>query len=1287
MLAALGAELAKNEGRVWALGNVPFLSRKAVGTLLCDTGAGVTCVSRSFLERAGLLGDVRAHEGGRRPLLRLGDGTTVDSVGVVDLGISIQVMLDVSEEGAAAPLYVHWDRRIQLLGVWVMAFTAVAPRDLYISYADWGFGRGGTTGPLGDLAQMVLHGARVAATPRAPREGDDVTYVVRQSGDAIGDVPTLAAVAPADGGVVETHPEEMNDDELRAAIAARIAPARRDSAFARLLVEKLVERRKVFARMDVSETTVVVDMTLVGTPKPVSFRVPIRRGAQSGAAEDGLHKWVASGVAEHVPWDTPAYGFVIVVPKPGGKWRVTVNPSETNRVTERVDIDGGFMPDNMIREAQRAGRGCRFAAALDFAEAFTGLKLGPRARELSVFTTPIGKLRWLQGYFGWHGFPAEFQRAMMERVVLPSLDDVPMATILAWIDDVLLGGDDELVFMEVLLHVIDRALQVGWRLSLSKCKFLYDDYDWCGVEVDVVNGNYRVSRERVKSLMDTPIPDTREALLSVCGVLRYYYWGVADHMAMRERLAKLLELDTPRVVLKDVWTSEHTAAMRAAMQAVVDSDWIMCYDPSRPVYVTCDAAGNLGYGVSVFQIESGSGRLRPIGYYSSGWLVSQRSQLKWPPQVKECYAKRQAVCLIMPRDFPHAYVILLNDNKNLSEDTVSKDPRVVRWRHDIDCSGVREQWWIPGDENSIADYASRSVRPVEAEMNAEDAFEMYLYAMAGGPLEKEEGAGGGAALTGDTRVPGHLVMAPLAAEIATAQAEASLAERETWTGGHYSTAVLGGVTLYLYRDRLIVPRGAVTLKERLMRMVHDGGMHYTGAERTAWALARQARVYWGNIAEDVRHYVSSCFKCAAAKAPHVKANAGELNPTLAPHVHHTWYVDLKGPMPYETGYIMIVVEAISRYVRLRYLPSATAKEVTEELMEVIVSFGTRPVVLRSDGGQPFDSVAYREFCKGEGITPVLGAPHHSQGQGAVETKIREIAAAIIATLGAKAEREWFKGPWLSILEGIINSTVVMHMECSPYGVLHGREPRTRAAALADWSAGTFGVETLGISGATLDDINEIVAQYHAVVRAVQERVILGSSVQQALTKKLWDAGRVTRRYTVGEYVLVHVNPLNRMRSWYTGPFVVTRVTPDGNFVYGAAFVDPDQVETGPYHVTRLRLIDMSRATVAEVAAHQLEAGSAFVVAVLGHRVLDNGAYEFEIEWLGTERASSWVPSTNVRLVTKVMEYCRTHGLKAPGTEYTPNDVNGRGRGGRRGGVGRGRSAVRGGTARGGRYPL
>ena len=126
----------------------------------------------------------------------------------------------------------------------------------------------------------------------------------------------------------------------------------------------------------------------------------------------------------------------------------------------------------------------------------------------------------------------------------------------------------------------------------------------------------------------------------------------------------------------------------------------------------------------------------------------------------------------------------------------------------------------------------------------------------------------------------------------------------------------------------------------------------------------------------------------------------------------------------------------------------------------------------------------------------LNKEEGADGEAALNGDTRADAGSSNGPVGGRDRfgRRLSEGPWLSILEGIINSTVVMHMECSPYGVLHGREPRTRAAALADWSAGTFGVETPGISGATLDDINQIVAQYHAVVRAVQKRVILGSSV-------------------------------------------------------------------------------------------------------------------------------------------------------------------------------------------------
>ena len=82
--------------------------------------------------------------------------------------------------------------------------------------------------------------------------------------------------------------------------------------------------------------------------------------------------------------------------------------------------------------------------------------------------------------------------------------------------------------------------------------------------------------------------------------------------------------------------------------------------------------------------------------------------------------------------------------------------------------------------------------------------------------------------------------------------------------------------------------------------------------------------------------------------------------------------------------------------------------------------------------------------------------------------------------------------------------------------------------------------------------NEIVAAHHAVVAAVQERVLLGTSVHQALTKRRWDAARQPVRFRVDEYVIVLMVAPNRLLPWYVGPFKVTRVSEDGNFVNGVA---------------------------------------------------------------------------------------------------------------------------------------
>ena len=452
----------------------------------------------------------------------------------------------------------------------------------------------------------------------------------------------------------------------------------------------------------------------------------------------------------------------------------------------------------------------------------------------------------------------------------------------------------------------------------------------------------------------------------------------------------------------------------------------------------------------------------------------------------------------------------------------------------------------------------------------------------------------------------------------------------------------------MHRNRLIVPEGNEAIKQALLKLAHDDLHHLTGYERPLIALHTQARVYWFNMADDVRAYVKSCYRCEFGKAAsHSPSQTGHLNPTLAPHVHHTVYVDIKGIMPHDTGYLLAAVEAITRTIRLRYLPKANAKEVIEELREVFASFGTTPIVLRTDGGQPFDSAAYKAYCREEGITPVVGIPHHSQGQGLVENRFKLIAGAIIATLGHKAPREWFKGQLLADLERHINNTYVSSIGSTPFEAMHGFRARTRL------SASTGATDLLsGFPAATSEDLDNIIAAHHSAVAAAQGKALLASSLAQALTKREYDAAHAPGDFKAGQWYLLHCAPSNRLLPHFTGPYQVTSVSDDNNFVRGHHFLSPG-AEEGPHHVSRCLHFDKSRAPNEHLANYQLEAGSFTVEAVQDHRVLADGSQEFLIRWLGYE-LPTWATSSGLAKVIKVQDYCRERGIPMPGKEPKPD---------------------------------
>jgi hypothetical protein len=112
-------------------------------------------------------------------------------------------------------------------------------------------------------------------------------------------------------------------------------------------------------------------------------------------------------------------------------------------------------------------------------------------------------------------------------------------------------------------------------------------------------------------------------------------------------------------------------------------------------------------------------------------------------------------------------------------------------------------------------------------------------------------------------------------KIVAAQETATPEERATWSGKDYSSATLGGRTIALCRNRLIVPRDADAIKTTILRLAHNATARFTGAERTLVQLQTQARVFWTGM-QCMKMCSATLTRASAALMP--RWRVGELTP-------------------------------------------------------------------------------------------------------------------------------------------------------------------------------------------------------------------------------------------------------------------------------------------------------------------------------------------------------------------------------------------------------------------------
>lgn len=197
---------------------------------------------------------------------------------------------------------------------------------------------------------------------------------------------------------------------------------------------------------------------------------------------------------------------------------------------------------------------------------------------------------------------------------------------------------------------------------------------------------------------------------------------------------------------------------------------------------------------------------------------------------------------------------------------------------------------------------------------------------------------------------------------------------------------------YELRDRLVYRKDRYkkllfyvpcSMEANVIRTCHDD-LGHLGINKT---VDKIVKAYWfPRMRDKVRDYIGNCLKCIELSPPSGRAE-GYLHGIPKGNLPFaTIHVDHLGPLE-KTGkgyrYVLVIIDAFTRFIRLYPCKSTTTEESVKHLHEYFRAYN-KPKRLISDRGTCFTSDAFKEYLKSETIEHVLVAVNTPRAKGEVE---------------------------------------------------------------------------------------------------------------------------------------------------------------------------------------------------------------------------------------------------------------------------------------------------------------
>ncbi|XP_003739296.1 uncharacterized protein K02A2.6-like [Galendromus occidentalis] len=687
------------------------------------------------------------------------------------------------------------------------------------------------------------------------------------------------------------------------------------------------------------------------SPKPLYARARPVAHAIIEMTNNELDFLEKNGVVQRVNASDWAHPMVIVPRAQGRKVRICGDFKAG--INRHIRIDEH--PLKNIRHAlDNIGNGTKFSK-LDIFSAFLHMPVREADRKFLVVNTHRGLYRFNRMTNGLASAPAIWQRFI--EGILGGIEGVECV-----MDDIIVTGPTDDEHLRRLESVLARLDQNDIRLNPDKCAFFEESVTYCGFRLK--HQEIQKCNEKVEAIRQAPSPKNVGELRSFLGMIQFYASFASKLADIAAPLYSLL-----KSTVKFVWSDRMEEAFARVKQELCSPRILVPFDPQKPIILATDASP---YGISaVLSHQFPDKSERPIAFYSR---VLTETEKRYSQIDREALGIKVGVERFFYYIFSRKST-LVTDSKPLSQifapDKSLPPLSATRMQHyavfltNFNFDIVYRSTRLHGNADALSRLPLQNEQPIAPDL----INEFVVHQIQDTPLRFE-------IIAKETRTCEELKPLWLKLQAAGQSHRNSkhfgidLCEFSTYHDG----VILRG-------HRVVVPK---TCRQKILKELHEG--HY-GSEKMK-SLARRY-VWWHGIDRDIANITLSCTACLthARNPPREVIHNWEPPATPFQRIH----LDYAGPV--QGKYILLIVDAFSKWLEAFITPNKTTATTLIHLRETIARFGI-PQVMVTDNDPTFVSGEFNNFCEVNGIRHMTSPPYHPASNGQVERYVGSMKTAL-----------------------------------------------------------------------------------------------------------------------------------------------------------------------------------------------------------------------------------------------------------------------------------------------------